>query len=687
MSAAAVELRRAAPRVPSELLDLAQWCLWGLHEGRKRPMALAGYWGSSTNPETWGEYGDAVDALQRVTNAEGLGFVFTEADPYTGVDLDDCLDAAGRLKPWAVEILRRLAGTYAEVSPSGSGIKLWCRGRLESAAKFAYGDGAVEMYSTARFFAVTGNIWPGALLEIAEAQESIDWLLSLNPAGLRKAPFVLPPKIARGTQHNTLLSFAGAMRKKGLEQPEIEAALIVASKRCEVVPPEAHMVKMAASVCKWPPGPSPEFGGPVEQNVESPSSEAAEPDYWPEPLNNLAFIGLAGDVVRMIEPHTESDPAALLFQFLAMFGNIIGRKPYWMVEDTRHFTNIFTCIVGDTAKARKGTGFDRVRKVFEGVDPEWDGRVLAGLSSGEGLIWAVRDPIIDMVPVKEKGKPPVYEEQMVDSGVQDKRLLVVEAEFARVLNAGQRQGNTLTAVMREAWDGRRLGLLTKAKAATCKEPHVSIISHITRAELLRCLTDTEAANGYANRFLFVCARRSKSLPFGGERLDYEPIHSRLRTVIATARDIDEVGLDADAREIWQANYDELSNGEEGLLGMVAARAEAHVRRLACLYALLDESAVVTKAHLLAALACWKYAHQSCKAIFGDALGDPTADEILALLKRSPDGVPRTEISNHLQRHKKREDIAAALQTLLRTNRARHEIEKTAGRPVERWFAV
>jgi hypothetical protein len=413
MSAAAVELRRAAPRVPSELLDLAQWCLWGLHEGRKRPMALAGYWGSSTNPATWGEYGDAIDALQRVPNAEGLGFVFTEADPYTGVDLDDCLDDAGRLKPWAVEILRRLAGTYAEVSPSGSGIKIWCRGRLESAAKFAYGDGAVEMYSTARFFAVTGNIWPGALLEIAEAQESIDWLLSLNPAGPRKAPFVLPPKIAHGTQHNTLLSLAGAMRTKGLEQPEIEAALIVASKRCEVVPPEAHMAKMAASVCKWPPGPSPEFGRPVEQNVESASSEAARPDYWPDPLNNLAFIGLAGDVVRMIEPHTESDPAALLFQFLAMFGNIIGRKPYWMVEDTRHFTNTFTCIVGDTAKARKGTGFDRVRKVFEGVDPEWDGRVLAGLSSGEGLIWAVRDPIIDMVPVKEKGKPPVYEEQTV----------------------------------------------------------------------------------------------------------------------------------------------------------------------------------------------------------------------------------------------------------------------------------
>ncbi len=266
MSAAAVQPRRVAPRVPSELLDLAQWCLWGLHEGRKRPMALEGYWGSSTNPATWGEYAEAIEALENVRNAEGIGFVFTADDPYTGVDLDDCLDNAGRLKPWAVDILRRFAGTYAEVSPSGSGIKLWCRGTTTAAAKFAYHDGAIEIYSTARFFTVTGNLWPGSLLEIADCQESLDWLLTLNPAGAKKGPFVLPEKINHPTQHKDLLSLAGSYRSKGMNQAEIEAALIAVSKaRCEEIPPESHMRTMAASVCKYPPGPSLELAQQVDR--------------------------------------------------------------------------------------------------------------------------------------------------------------------------------------------------------------------------------------------------------------------------------------------------------------------------------------------------------------------------------------------------------------------------------------
>ena len=279
MSAVAVEPRRAAPRVPAELLDLAQWCLWGFDNGRKRPMALGGYWGSSTNPATWGEYGEAVEALQRVAKAEGIGFVFTEADPYTGIDLDDCLDDAGRLKDWAVPILQRFAGTYAEVSPSGSGIKMWCQGTIAAADKFAYQDGAIEIYSTARFFTVTGNIWHGALLEVADCQESIDWLLTLNPAGAKKPPFMMPETIKYKTQHHTLFSAGRSMRAKGFSQSAIEAALLEESKRCEKIPPPANVAKIAKDVCKKPAGPSPEFNRQVARTVEwATNKDEEQPD-------------------------------------------------------------------------------------------------------------------------------------------------------------------------------------------------------------------------------------------------------------------------------------------------------------------------------------------------------------------------------------------------------------------------
>ncbi len=288
MSAASVQpmpvtLPPARPfRVPSELYDLRQWVLWRYDDGRKVPYQTNGRPAKSNDPSTWSEYADVMDALPTLRNAAGIGFVFTADDPYTGVDLDDCLDDAGRLKDWAVPIMRRFAGTYAEVSPSGSGIKMWCRGRVEASANFKHADGAVEIYPHGRYFCVTGDLWPGSVLEVEECQESLDWLLSLNPAGAKKAPFVMPEKIKHPTQHNDLLSLAGSYRSKGMNQAEIEAALIAVSKaRCEEIPPESHMRTMAASVCKlYPAGPSTEFNRQVARAVEWATNQDEEhPDY------------------------------------------------------------------------------------------------------------------------------------------------------------------------------------------------------------------------------------------------------------------------------------------------------------------------------------------------------------------------------------------------------------------------
>jgi hypothetical protein len=84
-----------------------------------------------------------------------------------------------------------------------------------------------------------------------------------------------------------------------------------------------------------------------------------------------AFTGLAGEIVRLIEPHTESDPAGLLLSAHAFFGNCVGRGPHYVVESTKHGPNLYVLKIGDTAKARKGTGEDRVRALFNQVDEVW----------------------------------------------------------------------------------------------------------------------------------------------------------------------------------------------------------------------------------------------------------------------------------------------------------------------------
>jgi hypothetical protein len=157
---------------------------------------------------------------------------------------------------------------------------------------------------------------------------------------------------------------------------------------------------------------------------------------WPEPLTLDAFHGLAGDVVAAVRPHTEADDAALLLQFLAAFGNSVGRGPHARVEGDRHGPVVWPVLVGSTAKARKGSSFSRVREVFEAADPAWfEQRKANGLSSGEGLVWAIRDPVME---TDRKTGEPVE----TDPGVGDKRLLVVESEFANVLRQTERAGNT-----------------------------------------------------------------------------------------------------------------------------------------------------------------------------------------------------------------------------------------------------
>src|ERR1035441_2076256 len=103
---------------------------------------------------------------------------------------------------------------------------------------------------------------------------------------------------------------------------------------------------------------------------------------WPEPMADYAFIGLAGDFVRLVTPESEADPHALDSPLLVGFGAMVGRKPHYLVESTRQAVNEYVVIVGETAKGRKGTAVDRALNVLSQVDPEFmESRVRYGLST------------------------------------------------------------------------------------------------------------------------------------------------------------------------------------------------------------------------------------------------------------------------------------------------------------------
>ena len=287
---------------------------------------------------------------------------------------------------------------------------------------------------------------------------------------------------------------------------------------------------------------------------------------------------------------------------------------------------------------------------FRGVDETWLKSNQSGLASGEGLIWAVRDPIFKRERTKKRGQEAEFQEVCVDEGVSDKRLLVKQSEFFGALQVMRREGNTLSVVLRDAWDRDFLASMTKNSPGRCTNPHISIIGNITKEELLRGMLSNEADNGLANRFLWACSRRSKCLPEGGRMwtVDFADIQRAFQRVCYNANNLEAVSRDGNAADLWGHNImpdvGAIGSSPRISLGCTARSSRigaAQVLRLSLIYALLDCAAEIRWEHLVAALEVWRYCQDSAKHIFGDALGDPTADEILRALRGCPAGMTRT----------------------------------------------
>ena len=403
---------------------------------------------------------------------------------------------------------------------------------------------------------------------------------------------------------------------------------------------------------------------------EEPDDTLAVPDGWPAPPGRAAYHGLAGQVIDTIAPHTEADPVALLAQLLVAFGAAVGRGAWFEVEATRHHANEFLILVGDSAKARKGSSWDHVRRLLDHADPTLAKRTLTGLSSGEGLVWAVRDPTTD------------------DPGVLDRRLLVVEPEFASVLKTASRDISTLSPTLRTAWDGRPLAILTRSAPARATDAHIALIGHITATELRHHINPVELANGLLNRFLMIACRRVRLLPDGSNPnpIDGTGLDRQLAVAIAATRDTGPLTFTSDAREHWHHAYRQLAQPDPGLAGQIGARAEAHTIRLALTYALLDRAQRIDVAHLQAALELQAYAIRSAVWALEPHTGDPLAEHIHTALRRSPDGLTRTQIRDLLHRNTPARRLDQALANLAAAGKADHQRVLTTGRPAELWTA-
>ena len=263
MSQSATVECAAPPRflVPDDLSELDQWVLWRYEHwnGRatKVPYQSNRRRASTTSACTWTSFETIVQEWCSSPNwYTGPGFVFAATDPFCGIDLDDALDADGNVKSWARGIVERFSDTYMEISPSGAGLKIWVRGVVPSNLPgVSAGDGQIEIYDHARYFAVTGRAFRNAPLQVEDHTADIRDLYHYLTQQKRRQWKLQPPKGARiphGQQHNTLVSIAGTLRKRRICDEAIEACLqAINAHQCERPGPPDHITQIVRSSQHW----------------------------------------------------------------------------------------------------------------------------------------------------------------------------------------------------------------------------------------------------------------------------------------------------------------------------------------------------------------------------------------------------------------------------------------------------
>ena len=412
--------------------------------------------------------------------------------------------------------------------------------------------------------------------------------------------------------------------------------------------------------------PGPAFTIDAPDTVGTDGDDEAVPTVpWPV-LDDIALHGTAGTIVKNVAPYTESDPAALLVQFLTVFGAMVGRDSYIRVANDEHPPILHPVIVGRTVNGAKGTSTGVVKAVARIVDSEFfTTNIASGLSSDAGLIERVSDPVMDIGP---KGQ-----EIVVNPGVIDKRLLVIETEYGSVLARGRRDHNPLAQVIRQAWDADDLRTLNrKANSLTATRPHIVIIGHITPGEFRAGLRATDFSGGSVNRLLICLSRRSRLHTRLGNvpGLVLQDAADKFGKALRSADGGGQLGFTDQFWSHWDRVYPELVRDRPDSVAVAAAgRGVPMVLRLAMIYALFDGAAEIDVGHLDAALALWNYCEHSTRWLFSTheqeaqrEAGNALANFVLA---GGREGRWRTElIRDYGKGHKKAAEINAELAPLI-----------------------
>lgn len=331
------------------------------------------------------------------------------------------------------------------------------------------------------------------------------------------------------------------------------------------------------------------------------------------------FHGVLGRLAKQAASGTEVNPAPVMLAAMGWASAAVGRNHVIAVGDAFQRPNLFTLHVGRSSRGGKGMALGLLRRVRAALSNHPEGAALrggyhgGGLSSTEGLICLVHDGYTE----GKTEHPPI----------DDKRLWVVESEFANALRQARRDGSTLSPTLRNAWDGQTLAPAVKHSRVWATHPHIALHGSITPTELRASMSGTDLSNGFANRFLMAFAERTCVNPFPARTADnvVEDFARELSEVLGPAlagypesTQPTRLILSRTAAGLYADCYREFSRPHrsgELIAGLLQRRAPM-LLRIALLLALMDgERSKIRREHIACAAAWMDYFAQSVEFVF------------------------------------------------------------------------
>lgn len=420
----------------------------------------------------------------------------------------------------------------------------------------------------------------------------------------------------------------------------------------------------------------------VRTLADEPGWDAVIPPPTPTPD---MFYGVLGWLGQQAAEGTEVNPVAAMAAAMSWLSAGMGRNPYIAVGDECHHLRLYSLHVGRSSRGGKGMALGLLKRVIKALSevdaPESAPQMhTGGLSTREGLALLIHDGYKD-------GKEEV-------PAIEDKRLFIIESEFANVLAQGKREGNTLSTCLRDAWDGIGIRPAIKSSRIWASRPHIAMHGSITPTELRTKMGTGDLTNGFANRFLMVWGERTSTIPFPSRASDtaVDALANEFRAVLRhglagypTNTEARRLTLSRSATGLYVDSYRSFATphpGGEMISGLLQRRAPMMLR-IAGLFAMADMTWEISREHMDAAWAWMNYYAQSVHMIFaptvdteGEMHRSEEAEKLHLWLSNSGDWRSRKEINREcFSGHLSKTNIDAAIECLAMEGRIeRREID-------------